>query len=70
MRQYLEFFTSAKPVDPANPVLMPGEPEQKRREERGTNGIELPDETWASIVETAHEAGLGEDDLNTSLAIT
>jgi len=69
MRQYLEFFTSAKPVDPANPVLMPGEPEQKRREERGANGIELPDETWASIVETAHEAGLGEDDLNTSLAI-
>jgi hydroxycarboxylate dehydrogenase B len=68
MRQYLDFFKSAIPVDAASPVLMPGEPEQARRLDRGANGIELPDETWASIVETAHAAGLSDDDLQAALA--
>jgi hydroxycarboxylate dehydrogenase B len=68
MRQYLEFFSSAMPIDPDKPVLMPGEPEQARREERSANGIELPDETWASIVEAAHAAGLNDADLNAALA--
>ena len=68
MRQYLEFFVSAKPIDENQRVLMPGEPEQARREDRGANGIELPDETWASIVEAAETAGLTQADLDAALA--
>ena len=68
MRQYLDFFKSTKPADTANPVLMPGEPEQARRLDRGANGIELPDETWASILDSAHEAGLDDKDLEAAIA--
>ena len=68
MRQYLDFFKSTKPVDAANPVLMPGEPEQARRLDRGANGIELPDETWASILDSAHDVGLDDKDLEAALA--
>ncbi|MBT3700469.1 MAG: malate/lactate/ureidoglycolate dehydrogenase [Alphaproteobacteria bacterium] len=68
VRQYLEFFSDTKPADPDQPVLMPGEPEQAKRKDRGANGIELPDETWASIMEAARNVGLGDDDLNAALA--
>jgi uncharacterized oxidoreductase len=41
-------------------VLIPGDPERKTRAERTQNGIPLPDDTWAAIVNTAREVGVSE----------
>ena len=41
-------------------VLIPGDPERKTRAERIKNGVPLPDDTWAAIVNTAREVGVSE----------
>jgi uncharacterized oxidoreductase len=59
--RYVAFFKSAKPVAGIDKVLIPGEPEARTRAERTKNGVPLPDETWAAIVNTAREVGVSED---------
>ena len=44
----------------ADNVLIPGDPEAKMRAERTKNGVPLPDDTWAAIVNTAREVGVSE----------
>ena len=39
-------------------VLIPGDPERKMRADRTQNGVPLPDDTWAAIVNTAREVGV------------
>ena len=41
-------------------MLIPGDPERKTRAERTKNGVPLPDDTWAAIVNTAREVGVSE----------
>lgn len=41
-------------------VLIPGEPEAKIRADRTKNGVPLPDDTWAAIVNTARDVGVSE----------
>ena len=41
-------------------VPIPGDPERKIRLERTKNGVPLPEDTWAAIVNTAREVGVGE----------
>ena len=60
-REYLDFFVGSAPAEGSTEVLTPGEPERRRRAERLANGIEIPDETWASIVQGARDAGVGSD---------
>lgn len=55
---YLAFVRAAKPQDPANPVLAPGDKERKIRIERGANGIPLDDETWSQIKAAAARHGI------------
>ena len=40
--------------------MIPGDVERKTRAERTKNGIPLPDDTWAAIVNTAREVGVSE----------
>ena len=49
-----------KPVSGVDSVLIPGDPERKMRAERTKNGVPLPDDTWAAIVNTAREVGVSE----------
>jgi len=51
--RYLDFAQSAKPIDPNAPVMMPGEPERRKRDAYEANGIPLEDTTWRSLLETA-----------------
>ena len=51
---------SAKPGSPGGEVLVPGEPEARMRRKRLAEGVPLPDDTWAAIVETARSVGLDE----------
>jgi uncharacterized oxidoreductase len=58
--RYTDFIRDTKPVAGVEQVLIPGDPERKTRAERTRNGIPLPDDTWAAIVNTAREVGVSE----------
>ena len=58
--RYVDFVKSAKPATPGGEVLVPGEPEVRMRQKRLAEGVPLPDDTWAAIVETARSVGLDE----------
>ena len=65
---YVDYFKSAKPAKGVDEVLVPGEPEQRRRADRLANGIEIADDAWLSIVDCAREAGVHEDDITAAHA--
>src|ERR1700722_2187867 len=58
--RYISYFKATKPVAGVDEVLIPGEPEAKMRADRTKNGVPLPDDTWAAIVNTAREVGVSE----------
>ena len=58
--RYVDFIRQTKPVAGVEEVLIPGDPERKTRAERTRNGVPLPDDTWAAIVNTAREVGVSE----------
>jgi uncharacterized oxidoreductase len=58
--RYIAYFKSAKPAVAGGEVLTPGEPEERMRRQRLAEGVPLPDDTWASIVNAAREAGVDE----------
>ena len=58
--RYTDFIRATKPVAGVDTVLIPGDTERKTRAERSKNGIPLPDDTWAAIVNTARETGVSE----------
>ncbi len=60
-RDYLDYVLSSAPAEGHDQVLTPGEPERRRRAERQAEGIEIPDDAWASIVAGARQAGVPED---------
>ena len=58
--RYIGYFKDTKPGAGVDAVLIPGEPEARMRAERSKNGVPLPDDTWAAIVNTARDVGVGE----------
>jgi len=58
--RYVDFIRATRPVAGVDSVLVPGDPERRTRAERTKNGVPLPDDTWAAIVNTAREVGVGE----------
>src|SRR5215471_10158473 len=58
--RYADFIRATKPGAGVEEVLIPGDPERKTRAERTKNGVPLPDDTWAAIVNTAREVGVSE----------
>jgi uncharacterized oxidoreductase len=66
---YIAFFKSSRPIEAGGEVLVPGEPEIRARKKRLIDGIPLPDETWASLVAAAREAGLDERRIQAARAV-
>ncbi len=58
--RYVDFIRETKPITGVDTVLIPGDPERKTRAERTKNGVPLPDDTWAAIVNTARDVGVSE----------
>src|SRR5690606_27562001 len=54
------YVKSARPRPGFEEVLVPGEPERRRRAERLAHGIELDERTWAEILDAATKLGLAE----------
>lgn len=57
-RRYLDWVKSSQPAAPDGEVLLPGEPERRKRAIRMREGIPLPEDGWESIRETARGAKL------------
>jgi uncharacterized oxidoreductase len=58
--RYVAYFKSAKPARAGGEVLIPGEPEERMRQQRLRDGVPLPADTWASIIEAARAVGVDE----------
>jgi uncharacterized oxidoreductase len=58
--RYVDFVKSSRPSTPGGEILVPGEQESRTRIKRLADGVPLPDDTWAAIVETARSVGLDE----------
>src|ERR1700731_339808 len=58
--RYVSYFKDTKPAAGVDAVLIPREPEARMRADRTKNGVPLPDDTWAAIVNTAREVGVSE----------
>ncbi len=57
-REYLDWVLSASPIDAAEPVLAPGEPEARNRAARLASGVPLPVNTWGALQRTAEGLGV------------
>lgn len=61
--RYIAFYKASRPAEPGGEVLVPGEAEARARAHRLAHGVELPDDTWASIVGAARSVGLGDNSI-------
>ena len=56
--QFVEYVKSSKLADGFDEIMVPGEPEQRERAKRETNGIPVDEVTWGEIRETAEKYGV------------
>ncbi|MCI2422860.1 Ldh family oxidoreductase [Saccharopolyspora sp. K220] len=54
----IDVLHETPPLDPAQPVLVAGDPQAKAREERGRDGIPMPDTLLAQLRGVAERAGV------------
>jgi uncharacterized oxidoreductase len=66
--RYVSYFKDTKPAAGVDAVLIPGEPEARMRLDRTSNGVPLPDDTWAAIVNTARDVGVSEASIQRAVA--
>ena len=62
-KTYVDYVRSCRPMNPAEPVLVPGDPERMRAAERRRDGLPLPEAAWESILATGEELGLDRAEL-------
>jgi len=60
---YLAEVRGCPPADPAAPVMIPGDPERKRRAERRAGGLPLAPDVWESILGAGAAKGLDRAEL-------
>jgi uncharacterized oxidoreductase len=58
LADYAAWVKSAAPIDPARPVMLPGEPEAATRARRAAEGVPLDARTIAQVNEAAALVGL------------
>ena len=64
----IAYVKSARPRAGFDEVLVPGEPERRRRAERLERGIEVDERTWAEILGAARMLGLAESQIEALIA--
>src|SRR5687767_9367718 len=55
---FVEYVKASPPIDGAAPVLVPGDPERRAREERTRTGIPVDATTWEEVLEAGEKVGL------------
>jgi uncharacterized oxidoreductase len=58
LSRFIAYVKSTKPIDAHEPVLLPGEPEARRRAERIAGGVPLTGDTFNALIATAREVGV------------
>ncbi len=61
----VEYMHDTSPIDESLPVLIAGEPEQQRMEERSRDGIPIDDTTWKELMNSAKAVGLAVEQIPT-----
>ncbi|MDB5369988.1 MAG: malate dehydrogenase [Roseomonas sp.] len=57
-REYVDWVAASRPIDPASPVLLPGETEARYRAARLRDGVPLPADIWEDLRRTAVSLGV------------
>ena len=57
-RRFIDWVKASPPLDPAQPVLAPGEVERRTRAARLAGGVPIDDKTWADLAEAGASVGL------------
>ena len=57
----VKHVTSSPPMDPSEPVLIPGDPERANTSKRKAEGIPIDENSWRLVVNTAESVGLTND---------
>jgi uncharacterized oxidoreductase len=60
-RRLVDWVKASPPIDPAQPVLAPGDVERRTRAERLANGVPMDDKTWHDLEAAARSVGLQPD---------
>jgi uncharacterized oxidoreductase len=55
---FVDYVKASPPADPTAPVLVPGDPERRSREERRAAGIPLDPATWEALVVAGEAMGV------------
>ncbi len=66
-QEYMDWFYEAAAIDSAKPVLLPGDPERKRRMERERDGLTIPADAWQTIAEAASSVGIADSQIEQAL---
>jgi uncharacterized oxidoreductase len=66
--RYVDFVKDSKPATAGDETLLPGEKEARTRDQRLSEGVPLPEETWSLILETARSLGLDTDKMQRAVA--
>jgi uncharacterized oxidoreductase len=56
--------TSSPPMNPAEPVLIPGDPERENIAQRQAGGIPIDENSWQLVVDTAASVGLASQEIS------
>lgn len=64
----LDYVKSSRPIDPAQPVLVAGEPERACTKERTENGIEIDDTAWGQIMQASADLGMTKTEIDELIA--
>lgn len=60
----VEYVTGSPPADPAEPVLIAGDPERATRAERIADGIPIDPTTWEEVLAAGESLGLARGDID------
>ena len=63
MAEYIAHVRACMPADPETPVMVPGDPERKRRAERLADGLLLAPDVWESLLAAGEAKGLDREEL-------
>jgi uncharacterized oxidoreductase len=61
--RFAGWVTASPPKDPARPVMLPGEPEHRTRQQRLAEGIPLDDASWGQVLEAAGKVGISSEEM-------
>jgi len=67
-RRFVDWVKASPPMDPAQPVLAPGEVERRTRAERLARGVPIDDKTWSDLAEAGASVGLSMPQMSALLA--